>query len=234
MIKSKWFVFWQRKNYFDRYMQFNYDYFFTKSEKYIALNKSYAVLDFGSGPGYLADAWHNKVALIHGIDISERYNNIAKSKHANREHVQFFWLNPNNYLDLSLLSNSFYDVIIVMSVLQYYKSEEDIIQMLEQLVKKVKPGGKILLGDLIVQSNMLKDAISILSQAIKMNKLFSILWLLIKLRFSYYYTIKKQIGLLIIPLNNWCALLSKLNLTFEVINEPITLQKERKSIIITV
>lgn len=233
-MPRNWLEFWQCKNEFDEHMQTNYAYFLNKVEKYISIKNTDTVLDFGSGPGHLADAWHNSVALFHGIDISERYNTIAKSKHATKQHVQFFWLNPHDYLNLHLLNNSFYNLVIVMSVLQYYKSDEDIKLLLEQLVQKVKPGGKILLADLIVQKGMLKDLKSILLQAVKEHKLFDTLWFLVKLRFSAYYRLKKQNGLLVISLDKWCAMLKQMNLTYSVIDEPITLQKERKSIIIAV
>lgn len=233
-MQSNWLAYWQINKHFDEYMQKNATCFLNKIQKYITIHHTDFVLDFGCGPGYLADAWHNRVALFHGIDISERYITKARSKHATKQNVQFFWLNPQDYLNLHLLNNSFYNLVIVMSVLQYFESEEEVKFLLEQLVQKVKPGGKILLADLIVREFKLKDFRSIFFQAIKNKHLYSTLSFFIRLRFSAYYKLKQEKGLLIISVEKWCKILKQMNLNYKVVQEPITLQKERKSIIITV
>ena len=102
-------------------MSINYAYFLARVGHYIPLSRTTRVLDIGSGPGNLEDAWYDKVAQIHGIDISKRYNEIARAKHADHPNVFFHDLDPDNYLDFSSVLDKQFDVIIVMSVVQYYR-----------------------------------------------------------------------------------------------------------------
>lgn len=229
-MSSSWSEFWQQKNDFDESMIDNYQFFLSKVESYVQPDASSRVLDIGSGPGHLEDAWHNRVAEIHGLDISERYNQIALSKHNNHPHVFFHHLKPDDFLNFSFLGNKKFDIIIVMSVLQYYPDKEKVKELLKTIQQFAAPGAKLLLCDLVVHEGMLKDLMSILWESLWKGRLFSMLQFLFKLRFSKYYQIKKKEGFLVIREEEWSSLLHELQLQFEFLQEPITLQKDRKTI----
>ena len=231
-MSQNWLEFWQRKNNFDHNMIDNYNCFLSKIEHHIKLSKDLMVLDFGSGPGHLEDAWHNKVKEIHGADVSERYNAIAAAKHSNHTNVFFHQINPNDYLNLSILPQIKFDLVIVMSVLQYYKSKEEVKQLIKNLQLHTAPNATIVLADLIVHNGMLRDLIGILYESLKKGKLFSMLGFFIQLRFSKYYYIKKKLGLLVISESEWKEIIEELQLNASFISEPITLQKDRKSLLI--
>jgi 2-polyprenyl-3-methyl-5-hydroxy-6-metoxy-1,4-benzoquinol methylase len=151
---QNWLEFWQSKNSFDEKMQDNFSCFLSKIGKYITLSKELTVLDWGSGPGYIADAWHNKVKEIHGADVSERYNAIASAKHSKHHNVFFHHIDPDDYLNVKMLPVVKFDLVVVMSVLQYYRNKEEVKQLLKNLLLHTAPNGTILLVDFIVQNGL--------------------------------------------------------------------------------
>jgi 2-polyprenyl-3-methyl-5-hydroxy-6-metoxy-1,4-benzoquinol methylase len=229
---NNWLTFWKEKNAFDDSMVINYAYFLQKVEKYIKPAPTARVLDIGSGPGNLEDAWYNRVAEIHGLDISERYNIIAREKHKEHSNVFFYDLPENDYLNFSMLNGKKFDIIIVMSVLQYYRNKEEVVQLLENIKKLSAPGAQVLLCDLMVKNSFLKEIVQVLSEAIKEGKFFSTLSLFFRLRFSSYYKVKKEAGFLVLTQEEWRDIIEKLKLNATFIEEPLTLQKSRQNLLI--
>ncbi len=233
-MTKNWLEFWQKENNFDESMIDNYQYFLSKVEKYIQLSPTDKVLDIGSGPGHLEDAWHQRVQEMHGLDISLRYNEIAKAKHSQHAHIFFHKLNPNDYLNLSVVAHLSFTKVIVMSVLQYYRNADEIKTLLTNIKQLAAPGAQILLCDLIVNEGLLKDMVAILWESFKGGRLLSTLTFFFKLRFSKYYEIKKAQGFLVIPAHEWLAICQSLQLDASFIKEPITLQKDRKTLLIKI
>jgi 2-polyprenyl-3-methyl-5-hydroxy-6-metoxy-1,4-benzoquinol methylase len=231
-MPQNWIEFWQRKSEFDDVMITNFRFFLSKVEKYVLVDATKKVLDIGSGPGHLEDAWHNRVAEIHGLDVSDRYNKMAAEKHVHHPNIFFHPLQPTDFLNFSSISHYKFDIIIVMSVLQYYPNKEAVKQLLQNIKEVSAPGTQVLLCDLMVSKGMLKDIFSVLWQSLKTGNFFSTVQFFFRLRFSKYYDIKKKHGFLIIPKNEWLALLSELHLKAQFVPEPITLQKDRASILI--
>jgi hypothetical protein len=72
----------------------------------------------------------------------------------------------------------------------------------------------------------------LLKQSLKKGTFFSVLFFILQLRFSRYYYVKKKQGLLVISEAEWKEILDELQLDSTFIPEPITLQKDRKSMLI--
>lgn len=231
-MSATWLDFWQQKNEFDDSMVANYAYFLERIERYAPLSGSLRVLDIGSGPGNLEDAWHNRVGSIDGLDISKRYNDMARAKHASHPNIRIHDIPADNYLDFSAVAGRQFDLIIVMSVVQYYRDAKEIEQLLTNIKAVAAPGAKALLCDLIVEEGVLGDVLSILWRSLKQGKLVSMLNLLFRLRFSDYYRVRQQHGFLVVPQSAWTAMCTRLNLNARFIEEPLTLQQERKNLLI--
>ncbi|GAA4409302.1 hypothetical protein GCM10023187_32380 [Nibrella viscosa] len=231
-MSTTWLDFWQNKNEFDNSMSANYAYFLDRVEMYIPLSKTATVLDIGSGPGNLEDAWHNRVGEIHGLDISRRYNEIGRAKHAHHPNVFFHDLPADDYLNFSAVAGQRFDIIIVMSVVQYYRNAAEVEQLLANISQVAAPGAKALICDLIVEEGVLKDMLSILGRSLRQGQFLSMLRLLFRLRFSAYYTVRQKNGFLIIPRQEWLSMCKRLNLNARFVDEPITLQQERQSLLI--
>ncbi|GAB3492363.1 hypothetical protein GCM10027341_06410 [Spirosoma knui] len=231
-MTSTWLDFWQKENEFDDSMTTNYAYFLARVEKYIQLSTAKKVLDIGSGPGNLEDAWYERVSEIHGLDISRRYNEVGRAKHSQHPNVYFHDLSANDYLNFDVIAGQQFDIIIVMSVVQYYRNAAEVEQLLANIKQVAAPGAKALICDLIVEEGVLKDVISILGRSLRQGKLLSMLKLLVRLRFSTYYTIRKENGFLVIPRQEWLAMCQRLSLQAQFLTEPITLQQERQTLLI--
>ncbi|MBD2756860.1 class I SAM-dependent methyltransferase [Spirosoma validum] len=231
-MASTWLDFWQGENEFDQPMSVNYAYFLARIKKHVPVSKTHKVLDIGSGPGNLADAWHDQVAEIHGLDISKRYNEIARTKHAHHPNIHFHDLASDDYLNFSPVKQIKFDLIIVMSVVQYYRNVADVEQLLKSIKGVAAPGAKALICDLMVGGSVLKDIASIMGRSLRQGQLLSMLKLLVQLRLSAYYTIRKENGFLVIPKQEWLAICQRLGLTAEFIEEPLTMQQERQNLLI--
>jgi 2-polyprenyl-3-methyl-5-hydroxy-6-metoxy-1,4-benzoquinol methylase len=233
-MEYNWTEFWRGKNEFDSSMDVNFAYFLKKVTRYVNFDKSTTVLDIGSGPGHLEDAIFDKVKEIHGVDVSERYNADAREKHKHHPNVFFHDLSATDYLNFSMLDGKKFDVVIVMSVLQYYRNREEVVKLLKNLTSLTNAGSKILLCDLIVQQSAFKEIIEILVEYLKAGKILYALSLFFRLRFSKYYQVKKNNDFLILLEQDWKEILSQLNLNGSFINEKLTLHKRRKNILITI
>ncbi|GAB2555474.1 class I SAM-dependent methyltransferase [Spirosoma aerophilum] len=231
-MASTWLDFWQQENEFDESMSTNFNYFLARVETYIPLSKKQRVLDIGSGPGNLEDAWHDRVAEIHGLDISKRYNEIARTRHAASGNVHFYDLDPDNYLNFSSIAGRQFDVIIVMSVVQYYRNIQEVEQLLQTIKRMAAPGATALVCDLMVGESFLNDVIGIVKQSLQQGKFLATMKLLLRLRFSSYHTVRKENGFLVIPEQEWMAMCQRVGLKARFIDEPITLQRERRNLLI--
>lgn len=229
---ATWLNFWQEENEFDNAMCANYHYFLARVPQHITLCPSLKILDIGSGPGHLADAWHDKVAEIHGVDISKRYNELARAKHAHNPNVFFHDLCADDYLNFGVVTNQRFDAVIVMSVVQYYRNATEAEQLLKTIKQVAAPGAKALICDLIVKDGVGGDLLSILGRSLRQGELLKMLGLLIRLRFSAYYTVRKNNGLLIIPPDEWLAMCHRLGLNACFVPEPLTMQQERMNLLI--
>ncbi len=231
-MPSTWLDFWQKENEFDNSMSANYAYFLDRVERYAPLNKTLRVLDIGSGPANLEDAWHDRVGELHGLDISQRYNEIARAKHAAHANVFFHDIPTDDYLNFDVVAGKQFDLIIVMSVVQYYRDAAEVEKLLANIKALAAPGAKALVCDLIVEEGVLGDVLSILGRSLRQGKLLSMLNLLFRLRFSSYYKVRQENGFLVIPKNEWLAMCKRLELNARFIDEPITMQQERQSLLI--
>jgi 2-polyprenyl-3-methyl-5-hydroxy-6-metoxy-1,4-benzoquinol methylase len=233
-MENNWTGFWREKNEFDKSMDVNFAYFLGRVTTYIKPTKEDVWLDIGSGPGHLEDAYFDKVKEIHGLDVSERYNAAAREKHKTHPNVFFHDLSPSDYLNFSMLNGKKFDVIIVMSVLQYYKNKEEVAKLLQNIRSLTKPGSRVLLCDLIVQPSKLREVFEIMIEYWKAGKILVALSLFFRLRFSKYYNVKKNKGFLILKEQDWKQMLSDLHLKGSFIKEKLTLHKRRKNILITI
>ena len=231
-MAATWLDFWQQENEFDDSMMANYAFFLDRAETYAPLTKSTRVLDIGSGPGNLEDAWYNRVGSLDGLDISARYNAVARAKHAGHANVHIHDIPADDYLNFSPVAGKQFDLIVVMSVVQYYRNAGEVEQLLANIKAVAAPGAKALLCDLIVEEGVLGDMLSMLGRSLRQGKLLSMLRLMFRLRFSRYYAVRQQNGMLTVPEREWLAMCARQNINAHFIDEPLTLQPERKNLLL--
>jgi 2-polyprenyl-3-methyl-5-hydroxy-6-metoxy-1,4-benzoquinol methylase len=232
LMADNWVDFWKEKNAFDDSMGVNYSVFLEKAEAYVHPAKDSVVLDIGSGPGHLEDAWQGRVKEIHAVDVSKRYNDVVREKHRDHPHVVVHDLSETNYLDFSFLGNKKFDIIIVMSVLQYYKNKEEVKKLLMAAKQLAAPGGTMLIADIMAPTSFVKEVVQVLTDALKKGKFFSYLSLFVRLRFSPYYKTRKQAGFLVLEKDDWETMIRELGLNARFTEQPLTLQKNRKNLLV--
>ncbi len=231
-MADNWIEFWKEKNAFDESMGVNYSVFLEKVERYIQPSPKDVVLDIGSGPGNLEDAWHHRVKEIHAVDVSTRYNDMVREKHKDHPNVFVYDLPGDDYLNFSMLGDKKFDIIIVMSVLQYYKNKDEVKQLIKAARNLAAPGGRLLIADIMAPTPFVKEVVQVLGDALKKGKFFSVLSLFVRLRFSKYYKVSREAGFLVLTSEDWKQIIGELGIDARFTEEPLTLQKNRKNLLV--
>tara|TARA_B100000686_G_scaffold346846_1_gene434318 strand:+ start:39 stop:452 length:414 start_codon:yes stop_codon:yes gene_type:complete len=130
-----WLNYWNKKNLWSNsdIWKKNNEIFFKKTSKIFNYNNTHTVLDIGCGKGDFAKKISDKVNLVYCLDTSEEFISICKNNLGSANNVKILKLN-SDYTNLSLLKDIKFSIIIANSVVQYYKSQEEIVE----LVKSVK------------------------------------------------------------------------------------------------
>lgn len=211
-----------------------------KSTEYVAkqllihelIDQSSQILDFGCGPGYLANALKGEIKNYYGVDISSVYIKNAREKC--KDYPNFLFLEVEMEQSIQSLSlvekeGQKFDTIIILSVVQYFDNKETVLELLSKCRSLLQSGGKILLVDIIAHENgLLKDALGILIHSIKMGYFFSFLKFMVIAKQSKYNTLRKKHKLLMLTPEEVFSMAQQLGM--KAIQLPrITMQRSRIS-----
>jgi SAM-dependent methyltransferase len=231
---TQWINFWQTKAAgFDKIMRACTFYFAKKLEKKIPFSENDDVLDIGCGPGFLEDFLYKntKINTLYGLDVSQNYLDICKEKFKENKNYHFLHLDPQNYLDFSMLENQKFSKIIIMSVVQYFQNETEVEKLIYEMQKKSKEGGILIIADIIVDKGKITDILSLAWKSLQNNFFFTFVRFLLYARFSEYYHNRNQLGLLTIPEKKLLNITQKLALKAEIVKN-LTINTERRSLVI--
>jgi 2-polyprenyl-3-methyl-5-hydroxy-6-metoxy-1,4-benzoquinol methylase len=230
---SEWGIFWQENpKLFRKVMEKSTEFVASKLTQNRLVGTDTHLLDFGCGPGYLANVLKGKIASYHGIDISHQYIEIAKEKCKDYSnfHFQAFPIEQSIH-SLSLLEEDGkrFDTIIILSVVQYFEKKDDVVTLLEKCKLLLNQGGKIILADIIShEKGLLKDLVGIFLHSIKNNYLFSFLKFMIVAKQSKYNELRKSHKLLTLSKPEIVSIAKQLNLALDIL-PTITMQRSRIS-----
>ena len=186
---SDWRSFWSKNpKLFGIVMQKNAVYFADKLLKRKVIQSSDRVLDIGCGPGFLAEQLQDTVKGYFGVDISENCIQTCREKFEGKTNLEFMQIssaeNENSLAHFEDKAIQF-DVIVILSVVQYFSDIAKVETLLSHCKKILAPNGKIILADVIqTEKGLLKDAFSVLVDSIQKNYFFSFLRFLYEARFS--------------------------------------------------
>ena len=217
-------------------MQKNSVYFADKLLKAKTIIRENHILDFGCGPGFLADLLKTKVTAYYGVDISADYVDTCKQKFMGYENMQFSKVistETTTGLEEIVKKGLHFDVIIILSVVQYFSSLPKVETLLAECKSMLSAGGKIILADVIPShKGLLKDVYSGFADSIQKGYFLSFLRFLFQARFSNYHQLRLNNDLLCITEPEIAAICKKLQLQYTIM--PIcTLQHSRVSYCIT-
>lgn len=211
---SNWEDFWAKEpKAFKRVMFEATKYFYEQFIKKHPLTDNTVLLDFGCGPGYLIEQVDTSKAKVVGVDLSENYIDICKSKFDKDGNVALYQINSYDNESLSsVLEEQKVNTIVVLSVIQYYKNREEVTKFLNtiHIFATENQPVKIYLADVLgSKHSFIKDAVDIFINSIKRGYIIDFLKFmyinatssykknkqnLLKLDFEYFEEFAKERG----------------------------------------
>lgn len=193
------------------------------------------VLDVGCGPGYFARFLQGKVKEFHGLDISERY--VETCREAFRDQANFhFTTLGSDYLDFSILGNRTFEKIICFSVVQYYRDQDELIRLIDEVRKFMHIGSKFLIGDIALKTSPGKAAWSSLKKGWQDGYLLKQLAFLSRAVRSNYQMALKQQGFLEFTEPELKKLVERVTETrsvrVQLLDIPLALKENRRHLLI--
>ena len=149
-----WPIYWNKKNIWtdSEIWKKDIEFLYKKTSDIFNYNKKHTVLDIGCGNGDFAKKISSKVGHVYCLDTSQEFINLCKINVANRNNVKIFKLS-NDYTNLSFLKNVKFSIIIANSVVQYYESQEKIVDLVRSVKKIALKNAYFLISDIHVISD---------------------------------------------------------------------------------
>ena len=153
-----WPIYWNKKNIWtdSEIWKKDVEFLYKKTFDMFNYNKKHTVLDIGCGNGDFAKKISSKVGHVYCLDTSQEFVNLCKINVANKNNVKIFKLG-NDYTNLSFLKNVKFSIIIANSVVQYYESQEKIVDLVKSVKKIALKNAYFLISDIEVISNKKKS-----------------------------------------------------------------------------
>jgi len=162
-----WPIYWNKKNIWadSEIWKKNVEFLFKKTLKIFNYNEKHKVLDIGCGNGDFAKKISNKVGQVYCLDTSQEFINLCKINVANKNNVKIFKLSKD-YTNLSFLKNVKFSIIIANSVVQYYESQEEIVDLVKSVKKIALKNAHFLISDIEVIGNKKKSYFKLIYNSI--------------------------------------------------------------------
>ena len=229
-----WPIYWNKKNIWTNsdIWKKNNEIFFNKTSNIFNYNNKHTVLDIGCGNGDFAKKISDKVGLIYCLDTSQEFINLCKINVSNKNNIKILKLG-NDYTNLSFLKNINFSIIIANSVVQYYKSQEEIIKLVKSVKKIAIKNAYFLIADMHVVTDKKKSYSKLIYNSMINGYFISLMKMGLKIFMNKEFRdmIKYQ-PLLIVNLDKFIKDLSILVNKVTVINENLTINPDRKHLLI--
>ncbi len=229
-----WPIYWNKKNIWTNsdILKKNNEIFFNKTSNIFNYNKKHTILDIGCGNGDFAKKISDKVGLIYCLDTSQEFINLCKINVSNKNNIKILKLG-NDYTNLSFLKNINFSIIIANSVVQYYKSQEEIIKLVKSVKKIAIKNAYFLIADMHVVTDKKKSYFKLIYNSMINGYFISLVKMGLKIFMNKEFRdmIKYQ-PLLIVNLDKFIKDLSILVNKVTVINENLTINPDRKHLLI--
>jgi ubiquinone/menaquinone biosynthesis C-methylase UbiE len=233
-LTNNWIEWWNTENIVSSATWLNnMEIFVNASDSLLCYNSHDTVLDIGSGPCYLAAFLKDRVKEIHCVDTSQRYLDLCKSKFKGYNNIFCYKLSDDNYTNLSFLENKRFSIIICQSVIQYYKNVSEVEILIREVQQLALPDGKFLIADIPINGSIVAHLYRLLKGALKEKRLLEISKMLLHTvtttghRKMYFSS-----GLLTFSDEKLNALIGKLNLNAEILSSKLTVNENRRHLLI--
>jgi SAM-dependent methyltransferase len=226
-----WIEYWDTDRIFNSVMRRMTGHFFETSRSLLDYGDSDVILDFGCGPGFLVERLQGLVKQVHGVDTSRRMIEECREKFRERPDMDFHLLPRERYTDLSFLGNGVTKTV-VLSVVQYFRSVEDVGELIRSVASVSAPGAILLIADIPTDSAPLRDTAELLKAGLREGFLIEALRFLAQTRFSRYAGTRSEQGLLCLPLPALQRLIGELKLKAEILTDPLTYNHRRVHLLV--
>jgi len=229
-----WLIYWNKKNIWEDsdIWKKNTEIFYKKTSNIFNYNKNHTVLDIGCGNGDFAKKISNKVGQVYCLDTSQEFINLCKINVSNKKNVKILKLN-NDYTNLSFLKNINFSIIIANSVVQYYKSQKEVINLVKSVKKIAVKNAYFLIADIHVFSDKKKSYSKLIYNSIINGYFISLMKMGLKISMNKEFRdMLKHQPPLIINIDKFIKDLSILVHKVTVINENLTINPDRKHLLI--
>ena len=229
-----WPIYWNKKNIWTNsdIWKKNNEIFFNKTSNIFNYNKKHTVLDIGCGNGDFAKKISDKVGLIYCLDTSQEFINLCKINVSNKNNIKILKLG-DDYTNLSFLKNINFSIIVANSVVQYYKSQEEIIKLVKSVKKIAIKNAYFLIADMHVVTDKKKSYSKLIYNSMINGYFISLMKMGLKIFMNKEFRdMIKYHPLLIVNLDKFIKDLSILVNKVTVINENLTINPDRKHLLI--
>ena len=234
MDNKNWLNYWDKKNIWleSDLLKRNTEIFFQKTSYIFNYNEKHVVLEIGCGNGDLANKISNRVRKIYCLDTSQESINLCKNKISKKKNVKILKLN-NNYTNLSFLENSKFSIIIANSVVEYYRSQVEIIDLVKSVKKIATKDAQFLISNIVVTSDKIKKYPKLIYNSLSNGYFFALMKMSLKLIVDKKYSnfLKKQ-PTLIVNIDKLIEDLSVFVKDVTIVNEILTVNPARKHLLV--
>ena len=233
-ITDHWIEWWNTENVVSpATWNSNMEIFIAASESLLHYDSQDIVLDVGSGPGCLAASLKDRVKEIHCLDTSQRYLDICQEKFAAANNIFVHRLDERNYTDLSFLPEQRFSIIVCQSVVQYYRSVGEVERMIQEVRRVASPGARFLIADIPIAGSVIQQACGLLMGAFKEKRLREVFRMMLRiLATAKHRKAYLSSGLLTFSDEMLRGLIGKLQLDAEVLSSRLTVNANRKHLLI--
>ena len=234
MDKKNWLNYWNEKNIWleSDLLKRNTEIFYQKTSDIFNYNKKHVVLEIGCGNGDLANKISNKVREIYCLDTSQESINLCKNKISKKKNVKILKLN-NDYTNLSFLKNTKFSIIIANSVVEYYRSQVEIIDLVKSVKKIAMKDARFLISDIVVTSDKIKKYPKLIYNSISNGYFVPLMKICLKLIVDKKYSnFQKNQPCLIVNIDKLIEDLSVFVKKITIVKETLTVNPDRKHLLI--
>ena len=199
MKSTGWANFWKAETHsFNAVMKIATTFFVRKADARFKFKTGDKILDYGCGPGFLADALATKNISITGLDINAFYIEQCKKNHPESLFIHITTdAVENEKIFADQLGKEKFDFIILLSISQYFESALEFEKVIKVLSSYLNDHGKIIIADVIDQkTSPFLDAGALFFKCIQAGKPITFLKFIAYLLFSSYHKISKNTPLL--------------------------------------
>ncbi len=160
---ANWIDYWNHKDTMSgEFWKKQADFFARQVMREIPFGPEDVVLDIGCGKGHVlaALAPHIKEGL--GVDTSAACVAEAAARYSAVSNLRFQELPLDDYLAVDTLPLKNVTRILCVSVVQYYKSLDELHALIRNAKKVAAPGCRMLIADLLIDYNLIKDISGVL------------------------------------------------------------------------